>query len=154
MLSNYNLDTSASSFLCLDVRLRMQSREGCRGLETGLLSLSVPFPLASAWQRAFESLKPWLKSRLGARLFPCSEFSDTMRRAERPPSPAAKCSQCLTLTTCRVRWNVVQRQVPMPATTGIIIFPWKFPLMFVICLWSLWVMLSHTGQKKKKKIFW
>lgn len=33
-------------------------------------------PSAQAWQRALEILKPWLKSKLGTRLFSCSKFSD------------------------------------------------------------------------------
>ena len=35
--------------------------------------LSVPFPLARAWQGALEILRPWLRSKLGARVLPCSK---------------------------------------------------------------------------------
>lgn len=60
MLCSYrDLDKSAPSFLCSDVRPRMH-REGHHGMETGLLSLSLSHVLlAQAWQGALESLEPW-----------------------------------------------------------------------------------------------
>lgn len=137
-------------FLCSDVRPRMH-REGHNGTETGLLSLSLSatFP----WPRlGREPLKVWNLGKLGGRLFSCSKFSDMMCRAERPPLSAAKCSESLTLTTSRISWNVVKHQIPVLATTGVIIFPWKFPwcLLFVCDLFgetfSHWAKNVYFGK--------
>lgn len=154
---------SAPFFLCSDVTPRMH-REGHYGMETGLLSLSLSatFP----WPRlGREPLKVWNLGKLGGRWFSCSKFSDMMCRAERPPLSAAKCSESLTLTMFWISWNVVEHQISVPATTGVIIFAWKFPwcLLFVCDLFgdtfSHWAknvyfgksvfLISYPGSREK-----
>lgn len=119
-----------------------------------------------------EPLKFW---NLGCRVnlepdcFPVpNSQTDMMCRAEQPPLSAAQGSKSRTLTTFRRSWNVVKPQVPMPATTGVISFPWKFPwyLLFICKLFGwgfvtldkkIYILvnfcsvISHQGAEKREQ---